>query len=116
MKYLAAYMMLVLAGNQTPSAADVTNVLKSVGVDADAERLNVLLEKLNGKNLEQLVAEGSAKLSAVPSGGARVGGGAAAGGAAAGGAAAPAAKEEEPEEEEDEDLGGGGLFGDDDDY
>jgi hypothetical protein len=47
----------------------------------------------------QLIADGSAKLASVPSGGAAAAGGAAAGGAAAGGAAAEEKKEEEKKEE-----------------
>jgi len=57
----------------------------------------------------QLIQEGSAKLSSVPSGGAGGAAPGAAGGAAAGGAAAEAApaeeeKKEEPAEESDEDV------------
>ncbi|KAJ9615643.1 60S acidic ribosomal protein P2 [Cladophialophora chaetospira] len=113
MKHLAAYLLLGLAGNSEPSADDIKGVLSSVGVDADDERLDKLLEELKGKDINELIAEGSTKLASVPSGG---GGGAAApaaGGAPAGGAAAaeeekPAEKEEE-KEESDEDMGFG-LF------
>ncbi|KIW16950.1 60S acidic ribosomal protein P2 [Exophiala spinifera] len=112
MKHLAAYLLLGLAGNSEPSADDIKGVLSSVGVDADDERLEKLIGELKGKDISELIAEGSTKLASVPSGGA---GGAApaAGGAAAGGAAAaeeekPAEKEEE-KEESDEDMGFG-LF------
>ncbi|KFH41003.1 60S acidic ribosomal protein P2-like protein [Hapsidospora chrysogenum ATCC 11550] len=109
MKHLAAYLLLGLAGNNSPSAADVKNVLESVGIEADEERLNNLISELEGKDINELIAEGNGKLASVPSGGA---GGAAAGGAAAGGAAAEEAKEEakeEEKEESDEDMGFG-LF------
>jgi len=33
MKHIAAYLMLVLGGNATPSADDVTKALESVGVE-----------------------------------------------------------------------------------
>jgi len=115
MKHLAAYLLLGLAGNSSPSADDIKGVLSSVGIDADEERLDKLLEELKGKDINELIAEGSTKLASVPTGGS--GGGAAAGpaagGAAAGGAAA--AEEEKPEEKEeekeesDEDMGFG-LF------
>ncbi|KEF60097.1 large subunit ribosomal protein LP2 [Exophiala aquamarina CBS 119918] len=112
MKHLAAYLLLGLAGNSSPSESDIKEVLSSVGIDADDERLSKLLEELKGKDIGELIAEGSTKLASVPSGG---GGGAApaAGGAAAGGAAAaeeekPAEKEEE-KEESDDDMGFG-LF------
>ncbi|KAJ9647593.1 60S acidic ribosomal protein P2 [Exophiala oligosperma] len=112
MKHLAAYLLLGLGGNSEPSASDIKGVLSSVGVDADDERLEKLVEELKGKEISELISEGSTKLASVPTGGA---GGAApaAGGAAAGGAAAaeeekPAEKEEE-KEESDEDMGFG-LF------
>ncbi|KAL2269762.1 hypothetical protein VTJ83DRAFT_1946 [Remersonia thermophila] len=111
MKHLAAYLLLGLAGNASPSADDIKGVLSSVGIEADGERLEKLLSELEGKDINQLIADGSAKLASVPSGGAAAG--AAAGGAAAGGAAAEAPKEEEKKEEEkeesDEDMGFG-LF------
>ncbi|KAK4117263.1 ribosomal protein 60S [Canariomyces notabilis] len=112
MKHLAAYLLLGLGGNTSPSAADIKGVLESVGIEADDERLEKLLSELEGKDINTLIAEGSAKLASVPSGGAG-GAVAAGGGAAAGGAAAEAPKEEEKKEEEkeesDEDMGFG-LF------
>ncbi|GKU01530.1 60s acidic ribosomal protein p2 [Fusarium langsethiae] len=108
MKHLAAYLLLGLGGNTSPSAADVKTVLESVGIEADEERLNTLISELEGKDIQQLISEGSEKLASVPSGGA----GAASGGAAAAGGAAEEAKEEEKEEEKeesDEDMGFG-LF------
>ncbi|EAU34891.1 predicted protein [Aspergillus terreus NIH2624] len=109
MKHLAAFLLLGLAGNTSPSAEDIKAVLSSVGIDADEERLGQLLKELEGKDIQELIAQGSEKLASVPSGGAAAG--AAAPAAAAGGdAAAPAEKkEEEKEEESDEDMGFG-LF------
>ncbi|RSL66043.1 60S acidic ribosomal protein P2 [Fusarium floridanum] len=109
MKHLAAYLLLTLGGNASPSAADIKAVLESVGIEADDSRLETLISELKGKDIQELIAEGSEKLASVPSGGA---GGAGAAGAAAGGAAAEEAKEEEKEEEaeeSDEDMGFG-LF------
>ncbi|MCJ1337588.1 60S acidic ribosomal protein P2 [Bachmanniomyces sp. S44760] len=112
MKHLAAYLLLGLGGNTSPSADDIKGVLESVGIDADEERLEKLLKELKGKDLQELISEGSTKLASVPSGGG--GGGGAAAAPAAGGAGA-AAEEEKPEEKEaekeesDEDMGFG-LF------
>ncbi|GAP82918.1 putative 60S acidic ribosomal protein P2 [Rosellinia necatrix] len=110
MKHLAAYLLLGLAGNTSPSAADIKKVLDSVGIEADDERLDKLLEELEGKDINQLIAEGSSKLASVPSGGS--GGAAPAAGGAAGGAAAEDKKAEEKEEEKEEsdDDMGFGLF------
>ncbi|KAL8944973.1 MAG: hypothetical protein Q9211_000406 [Gyalolechia sp. 1 TL-2023] len=107
MKYLAAYLLLGLGGNTSPSADDIKGVLSSVGIDADDERLDKLISELDGKDIQELIAEGSTKLASVPSGG---GGGAAAPAAAAGGGAAATEekkpeKEPEPEEESDDDMG-----------
>ncbi|KAG9515743.1 hypothetical protein KCU71_g23943, partial [Aureobasidium melanogenum] len=108
MKYLAAYLLLNLAGNESPSAEDVKSVLSSVGVDAEGERLDKLISELSGKNIQELISEGSAKLASVPSGGAAAAGGAApAAGAAA--EAAPAEEKAEEKEESDDDMGFG-LF------
>ncbi|KAI4132765.1 MAG: hypothetical protein LQ347_002463 [Umbilicaria vellea] len=113
MKHLAAYLLCGLGGNTDPSADDIKAVLSSVGIDADEERLDKLIEELKGKDLQELIAEGSSKLASVPSGGS--GGGSAAAPAAGGGAAAAAAEEEKPaekeeeKEESDEDMGFG-LF------
>jgi large subunit ribosomal protein LP2 len=87
MRYVAAYLLAVLAGNQTPDAAALERILSSVGVKYDATLANKVVSELNGKSLEQLLKDGSAKLASVPSGGAV----AAAAPAASG---APAAKEE----------------------
>ncbi|EPS28833.1 60S acidic ribosomal protein P2 [Penicillium oxalicum] len=108
MKHLAAYLLLALAGNESPSASDIKEVLSSVGIDADSERLEKVVSELQGKNLQDLISEGSSKLASVPSGGAAA---PAAGAAAAGGAAeaAPEAAKEEEKEESDDDMGFG-LF------
>ncbi|SCV67484.1 BQ2448_5095 [Microbotryum intermedium] len=110
MKHVAAYLLLVAGGNSSPSASDVTELLATVDITPDAERLEKLISELNGRDLNEVIAEGSSKLASVPSGGA---GGAAAAAPAAGGAA-PAAEEKKPEKEEekeesDDDMGFG-LF------
>ncbi|KAL5604327.1 hypothetical protein BROUX41_002300 [Berkeleyomyces rouxiae] len=108
MKFLAAYLLLNLAGDESPSKEAIVKVLSSVGIESDDERLDKLLAELEGKTISELIAEGSAKLASVPSGGAA----AASGGAAAGGAAAEETKAEEKEEEKEEsdDDMGFGLF------
>ncbi|ODV94909.1 hypothetical protein PACTADRAFT_3794 [Pachysolen tannophilus NRRL Y-2460] len=108
MKYIAAYLLLASAGNASPSAADVTKVLESVGIEVDAEKLSKLISEVEGKSVEELIAEGNEKLSSVPTGGAVA---ASSGAAAAGGADEVAAEEEKEEakEESDDDMGFG-LF------
>ncbi|KAG8450928.1 hypothetical protein GDO86_003271 [Hymenochirus boettgeri] len=111
MRYVAAYLLAVLGGKTSPSASDIKNILKSVGIDADDERLNKVIGELSGKDLEDVVNSGLAKLSSVPSGGAVSA--APASTPATGGAATAADKKEEEKkdesEESDEDMGFG-LF------
>ena len=40
MRYVAAYLLATIGGNAAPSADDVKAILASVGIDADAEKLN----------------------------------------------------------------------------
>eukprot|EP00356_Strombidium_inclinatum_P002701 CAMPEP_0170478942 /NCGR_PEP_ID=MMETSP0208-20121228/350_1 /TAXON_ID=197538 /ORGANISM="Strombidium inclinatum, Strain S3" /LENGTH=106 /DNA_ID=CAMNT_0010751273 /DNA_START=34 /DNA_END=354 /DNA_ORIENTATION=- len=106
MKHIAAFALLVLGGNEHPTAADVEKLLKEAGAKADSEKIKQLIEKVDGKNFHELVEGGLDKMGKM--------GGAAAPVAAAG-APAAAVKEEKVEEEEDVDMGG--LFGaDEDDY
>ncbi|KAH0786201.1 60S acidic ribosomal protein P2 [Histomonas meleagridis] len=97
MKYIAAYLLAQAGGDASPSKEKITAILESVGIQVDAKAIDALLEKLNGKNIEELIKEGSSKLAVV-----------------GGGAAAPAAaattevkEEEKKEEEEVVELAGG---------
>ncbi|SCU80307.1 LAME_0B02498g1_1 [Lachancea meyersii CBS 8951] len=106
MKYLAAYLLLNAAGNSVPSAENVKSVLESVGIEVEEDKVSSLLSSLDGKSVEELIAEGNEKLAAVP---ASSGTAAPAGGAAAGADAAEEAAPEEAAEESDDDMGFG-LF------
>ncbi|KAL7008198.1 60S acidic ribosomal protein P2 [Cystobasidiomycetes sp. EMM_F5] len=112
MRYIAAYLLLQIGGNASPSEADIKSVLDAAGVDTDSDRLSKLLSELEGKDINELISTGSSKLSSVPSGGSGAAAAPAAGGAAAGGAAEEAKveeKKEEEKEESDDDMGFG-LF------
>ena len=110
MRYVAASLLAAL-GEKDVNAKNIKSILGSVGIEAEDEKVDLVVKELAGKNLEELIAEGQSKLATMPAGG---GGGAA---PAAGGSAAPAAdagaakeeKKEEPEEESDDDMGFG-LF------
>merc|ERR1712154_349088 len=94
-------------GRGEPSADNIKKILSSVGIDADDEKVNQVVSELAGKDIEELIKEGTEKLGSVPAGAAPAAGGAAPAGDAA--PAAAAAKEPEPESEEDDDMGFG-LF------
>ncbi|KAG0299567.1 60S acidic ribosomal protein P2 [Dissophora globulifera] len=108
MKYLAAYLLLTIGGNSAPSASDISSLLATVGIESESDRIASLIAQLKGKDVNELIAEGTSKLASVPSGGA-------AAAPAAGGASAAAAevkaeeKKEEAKEESDDDMGFG-LF------
>ncbi|KAI5086708.1 60S acidic ribosomal protein P2 isoform X1 [Silurus meridionalis] len=114
MRYVAAYLLAALGGKENPSGTDIKKILESVGIEADETRMKKVVSELNGKSVEDVIAQGYSKLASVPSGGAVAV--AASGAPAAGGAAAPAAaaeekKEEKKEEsEESDDDMGFGLF------
>ncbi|KAL4735689.1 hypothetical protein BDV11DRAFT_195501 [Aspergillus similis] len=63
MKHLAAYLLITLGGNIDPSADDIREVLASVGIDADEDRLAQLLNNLRGTDIHELIAEGTSKLA-----------------------------------------------------
>ncbi|KAI5575457.1 hypothetical protein BDE02_10G211900 [Populus trichocarpa] len=105
MKTVAAFLLAVLGGNNSPSAEDIKKILASVGAEAD-DKIELLLSQVKDKDITELIAAGREKLASVPCGG----GAAVAAAAPADGAAAPAAaetKEEKVEEKEDtdDDLG-----------
>uniref|UniRef100_A0A0D9WH38 Uncharacterized protein n=1 Tax=Leersia perrieri TaxID=77586 RepID=A0A0D9WH38_9ORYZ len=107
MKLIAAYLLAVLGGKTSPTADDVKNILESVGVEANEERLEFLISELEGKDITEVIAAGREKFASVPSGGGAM---AVAAPAAAAGGAAPAeeAKKEEKveeKEESDDDMG-----------
>ena len=88
---------------------DVSKVLKASGVEVEAEKLELLVKNLKGKQLHELIEAGSSKISSVAAAGG-------AGPAATTGDAAPVEEEKPKEKEEEGDVEMGGLFGDDDDY
>ena len=104
MKHIAAFALLVLGGNDNPSASDVEKVLKEAGVKADSDKIAAMIETFKGRNFHEMVQGGLAKMAAMGSAGPAAGGGA---------KAAVVVEEKEKEEEEAVDMGG--LFGGDDD-
>lgn len=101
MRYVASYLLAALGGNASPSAKDIKKILDSVGIEADDDRLNKVISELNGKNIEDVIAQGIGKLARVPAGGA-VAIAAAPGSAAPAAGSAPAAAEEKKDEKKEE--------------
>ena len=65
MRHIAAYLLLQIGGNASPSASDIKGVLGSVGIDADDDRLSKILSELEGKDIAELISEGSSKFASV---------------------------------------------------
>lgn len=111
MRYVAAYLLAVLGGNQNPSKGDIEKILSAVGLEIDDDKIDKVISELNGKDIQQVMSEGMSKLASIPSGGVVTAG------ASGGGDTKEEAKEEkkeeivESEEESDDDMGFG-LFDD----
>lgn len=111
MRYVAAYLLATLGGNSNPTKEDVTRILSSVGLEVEDDKLDKVVSELKGKDINEVIAEGSSKLASMPSGGAVVASSGATGDDA-GDAPAEEKKEEKKEESEaesDDDMGFG-LF------
>ena len=54
MRYVAAYLLAVLGGNETPKAADLKAILESSGVGYDAEKASTVITKLAGKSVAEV--------------------------------------------------------------
>merc|ERR1712215_441880 len=86
MRYVAAYLLAALGGNDNPTTNDIKTILESVGVGYDEERASLVVNQCQGKSVAELIEAGSAKMASMPAGG------------GGGGEAAPAAVEEKKEE------------------
>ncbi|XP_034628421.1 60S acidic ribosomal protein P2-like [Trachemys scripta elegans] len=97
-------LLAVLGGNKSPTSKNLKKILNRVDIETD-ERLNKVIGELNGKNIEDVIAQGNSKLASMPAGGAVA--------VSAGpGSAAPAEekKEQKEESEKSDDDMGFGLF------
>lgn len=121
MKYLAAYALVALSGKKDINAADIKKVLGDAQIAADDSDITRLLDSVKGKQIHQLIADGTKQIGG--SGPAPV----AAGGKSE---AKPAVAKEEPKKDDKKDdkkknvppppppppaddddfFGGGGLF------
>ncbi|XP_048241268.1 60S acidic ribosomal protein P2-like [Haliotis rufescens] len=43
--------------NENPSARDIKQILNSVGVDAEEDRLALVISQLKGKDVEEVIAQ-----------------------------------------------------------
>ena len=110
MKYVAAYMLLALKGEENIDNAKLKALLEGCDCEVNEDSLTSVISALKGKKLNELINNGLGKVCAM--------GGGSGSGAAGAGAGAAEEKEEEKEEEEEEesveeesvDMDMGGLF------
>ena len=65
MKYVAAALLAGLGGKST-DASNINSILASVGIEAESDKINLVVKELTGKDIEQLIAEGQTKLASMP--------------------------------------------------
>ena len=68
MKYLAAYSLLVLGGNEKPTATDVEKMLRASGCSTDSYQIASLIEKVKEKPFHELVAAELGKQATIGTG------------------------------------------------
>jgi ribosomal protein L12E/L44/L45/RPP1/RPP2 len=65
MKLIAAYALLVISGNEAPTAEQVTAVVAAAGGEVDETVLATLFSDLEGKSIHELLAKGEKDLKSV---------------------------------------------------
>jgi len=62
MRYVAAYLLAVLGGNDKPSESDIKKILSSVGIDADSVCLKKVISELKDKNVDEVISAGKSSV------------------------------------------------------
>merc|ERR1712223_1979894 len=68
MRYVAAALLAGLGGKSI-DAANIKSILGSVGIEAESDKIDLVVKELAGKDVEELIAEGQTKLASMPAGG-----------------------------------------------
>lgn len=68
MKHIASYLLVALSG-ETPTKEKCIEVLKAGSCEPDADRMDSLFAALEGKNIDEIIAEGLKKIGSVSLGG-----------------------------------------------
>lgn len=63
MKVIAAYLLSLLGGNSSPTQESISAILQSVGIEAEKGKIDQFLQKMEGKDLSQVLEEGKVKLA-----------------------------------------------------
>lgn len=62
MKYIAAFMLAKL-GKENPTAEDIQKIIESVGIEFDQSKAEEIVNKLEGKNIQEVIDDGKSKLT-----------------------------------------------------
>ena len=63
MKYIAAYILLVLGGIETPTVDEITALLVASDASVDHEKIATLVSALQGKKFDELWSIGAKALN-----------------------------------------------------
>ena len=63
MKYIVAYMLAKLGGKENPTVDDIKAIIESVGIEFDKQKAEEIVDKLKGKDLNEVMNKGKSKLS-----------------------------------------------------
>ena len=58
MRYVAAYMLAALAKKGSVNSSDICKILGSVGIEADNNRVDQVVNELSGRNLVDIITDG----------------------------------------------------------
>lgn len=111
MKYVASYILLSLGGKTNVTEADLTEFLKKIESDVNADQVKAVVAALSGKNLAELSTKGLSKISQMSLGASSAASSSAVTTAAAPQATKVAPKVEPKVEEEAADMDLGDMFG-----
>ena len=50
MKYISAYLLAKVSGNENPTVEDMKGIIESVGIDFDNKKAEEIFGKLKGKD------------------------------------------------------------------
>ena len=64
MKYIAAYMLAKL-GKENPTVEDIQKIIESVGIEFDQSKAEEIVNKLEGKNIQEVIDDGKSKLTVI---------------------------------------------------
>ena len=64
MKYIAAYLLAKLE-KENPSIEDIKRIVQSVGIEFEEKKVQEILQKLEGKDINEVIKDGKSKLTVI---------------------------------------------------